>query len=277
MVHKSMIQSKDEENKYHLYNNTVELDFDDVKHSYSINGEKIIGTTSVLNVLNKPAIVPWAVKITVAHFESCLRPGVSYDEIQIKNMLEDAKMAHKRRSSNAMDVGTAVHDWIKNHIAGNKPPMPVNQLMQNAIGAFLKWEKDHKVKFLESERLLYSKKHNYAGTLDFIAQVDGKIKIGDFKTSTGIYDEYWFQVAAYLQAYLEEFPSQEVVGGIIVRIGKDGALEIGERKDKDGKILENGDYIADVKKNAAVFNAALTIYRRQNELKAEHPWVPWKK
>ena len=272
-----MVLNEEHVKKLKLYNDTVELMFDEDKHSYSINGTKIIGTTTALGVLHKPALLPWAVKMTITHLESCLKPGIIYDEIEIKNMLEDAKFAHKRRSSNAMDVGTGVHSWIQQHVAGLKPPMPVNQLMQNAIGAFLKWEKDHKVKFLESERLLYSKKHNYAGTLDFIAKVDGKIKIGDFKTSTGIYDEMWFQVAAYLQAYLEEFPSKEVVGGIIVRIGKDGALEIGERKDKDGKILENGDYIADVKKNAAVFNAALTIYRRQAELKAEHPWVPWKK
>ncbi len=263
--------------KLKLYNGTVELEFNEDTHSYLIDGKKIVGTTSVLGCLHKPAITPWAVKVTVAHIESVLRSGIIYDEIEIKNMLEDAKGAYRRHSTNAMDVGTMVHEWIASHVAGTTPPMPVNQLAQNAIGAFLRWEKDHKVKFLESERLLYSKKHNYAGTLDFIAKVDGKIKIGDFKTSTGIYDEMWFQVAAYLQAYLEEFPSKEVVGGIIVRIGKDGALEIGERKTKDGVVLENGDYIADVKKNAAVFNAALTIYRRLNELKDEKPWVPWKK
>jgi hypothetical protein len=52
--------------------------------------------------------------------------------------------------------------------------------------------------------------------------------IGDLKTSSGIYPEMLIQTSAYRFARTEEFPDEEYVGQIIVRVGQqDGALEIG--------------------------------------------------
>ena len=240
---------------YKLYNNTVDLVFDEEKHKYFVNDLPVDGTTGILSVINKPALMGWAVKVTVEFIESILKAGVALDEVQIKALLEGAKRAHRQKKTDAADIGTFVHDWIKDHIAGKNPPMPVNPLIKNAVDTFLAWEKDQKVEFLESERAIYSKKYGYAGTLDFIAKIDGKIVLGDFKTSSGIWDEYFLQIAAYQQAYLEEFPEKEIVGGVIVRVGKDGTLETKETADYD--------------KNVLGFNGALVLYRRLQELKNE--------
>ena len=48
-----------------------------------------------------------------------------------------------------------------------------------------------------------SKNHSYAGTLDVLAEFNGKLGILDLKTSKGIWGEYSLQVAAYAQAFNE--------------------------------------------------------------------------
>lgn len=247
-----------------LYNDSVHLLFDANKHLYTVDGKKVDGTTGILGVIAKPALMYWAVNVTIAYLQKCFQAGEMYDEVQIKKFFDGAKSAHRKKSSEAADIGTMVHNWIRDHIAGKKPKTPVNTIIKNAINQFLSWEKDHNVKFLESEKVVYSREHNYAGTLDFIAEVDGEIKIGDFKTSTGIWDEYWYQLAAYQQAYMEEYPGLKIAGGIIVRCGKDGSLEVAERTDYE--------------KNVIAFNSALALYRRINELKNEKPpYIPKKK
>ena len=248
--------------KYQLYNNTIELDFNEEKHLYTVDNKKVDGTTSALGIINKPALMYWAVNQAVAFFQNAIKPGVIYDEIQLKAMAEGMKFSHRKKSGDAMDIGKIVHDWIEKYIAGKNPSPIVNQQAKNSINKFLEWEKTNNVEFIESERIVYSKEYGYAGTLDFVAEMDGLdsnrvIVLGDFKTSSGIWDEYWFQLAAYQQAYLEENPTKNISGSVIVRIGKDATLEVKHSKAED--------YEA----NKDAFNSALIIHRRITTLKDE--------
>ncbi len=65
-------------------------------------------------------------------------------------------------------------------------------------------EKQHKVKFVSTERIVYSKKHDYIGKMDAEAMVDGKRVLVDFKTSSGLYNSVRMQTAAYQKADEEE-------------------------------------------------------------------------
>ena len=62
----------------------------------------------------------------------------------------------------------------------------------------------HDVQFLSSERVVYSRKHQYIGTMDFDAYVDGVLTAGDFKSSNGLYNTVRAQLSAYIQAAEEE-------------------------------------------------------------------------
>lgn len=53
-----------------------------------------------------------------------------------------------------------------------------------------------------------------------LSMVDGKLMILDWKTSRGIYDEYWLQMAAYVQSF-EELTGIKVDGVGILHI-RDG-------------------------------------------------------
>lgn len=237
--------------QYKLYKNTVLLDFDEEKHIYTVDGKKIEGVTGVTGVIAKPALIYWAVNQAIGYLQMALKPGKSYDELELKKLLEDAKFAHRKVTTTAGDIGTLVHEAIETYIKEGKITEPVNDKAKESFKQFVKWATDNKVKFLESERKLYSKEKGYAGTMDFYCEKQGKFFIGDTKTSSGIYDEMWFQTSGYQQAYQEE-TGAKVDGHIIVRVGKDGTIEV----------KENYEY----EKNVIAFNGALVLYRRIQEL-----------
>jgi hypothetical protein len=54
------------------------------------------------------------------------------------------------------------------------------------------------------EQQVLSPQLGFAGTIDRVTVIDGKRYLLDIKTSNGIYNSYWLQVAAYRQALLIE-------------------------------------------------------------------------
>lgn len=243
--------------KIKLYNDEIELCFEEKRHLYTVDNTKVAGVTGVTGVLNKPALVYWAVNKAVEYLDNTLEPGKAYDEIQLKKLLEEAKFAHRKASGDAADIGTIVHNWIESYIKGENPEPPINEKLKKSTQAFVKWTEENDVKFVLSEKKVYSRKYNFAGTLDFTAYI-GKRKqmvIGDVKTSTGVYPEMFFQTAAYQLARQEEHPEEKYYSNIIVRCGKDGTLEV----------VESRQY----KKNARCFLGLLAAYNRQSELKNE--------
>ena len=54
------------------------------------------------------------------------------------------------------------------------------------------------------EQQVLSPRLKFAGTIDRVCLINGKRYILDIKTSNGVYNSYWLQVAAYQQALLKE-------------------------------------------------------------------------
>src|SRR3990167_9002692 len=78
----------------------------------------------------------------------------------------------------AADFGTQIHDWAEHYIKfklGKEkmmPEMPEIKQVQVGVNAFLDWEKEYKVKFISSERIVYSKKYDFIGRMDIEAKID---------------------------------------------------------------------------------------------------------
>ena len=98
--------------EYPLYNGKIKLQFDDGRHIYSVKGKTVYGVTSIIGVLDKPALKYWAVNMAIESLEANLKPGVSLDEIQIRTLLFNAKKAHTVRLDKSADMGTLIHNWI---------------------------------------------------------------------------------------------------------------------------------------------------------------------
>ena len=228
-----------------------ELQFNEKSHRYTIDGKPLTGVTTILSVMVKPALIQWAANMSVAYVKEHLTDLKDLDEV-----LKVAKTAHRLKKEEAADVGTIAHKWIEDWINGENPaPDP---LVDHMTSNFVKWAEENKVEFIEAEKRVYSKVHWFAGTLDFLCKMNGKTYLGDLKTSSGIYDEYFYQTSAYQLALNEHDPDIKIDGHVIINCKKDGGF--------------NKKFSFDYDKNIKAFMGALAIYRRKGELEREKPW-----
>lgn len=220
---------------YPLYNGEIILEYDPIRHSYIVNGKPVLSVTAIVSILDKSeALMNWAVNKVKEFLEAQLVVGKVYDELEKQELLIEAVQAHKRHSRRAKDIGTFVHEWIQKYIESKikntpPPPLPLNQFIRKAVEAFLRWEQENKIQFLETERKIYSKAYEYAGTLDAEAVSNNKIFVIDFKTSNSIHPEYFLQTSAYTQARSEE-SGLKYDDPWVIKIGKDGTLETQQMK-----------------------------------------------
>lgn len=206
--------------KHYLYGGAIELSYDDSKHSYIVDGKKIISVTGV--AAPKPGLVYWAAKEASDYVRRNLIPGKALDEIEIAELCEAAKKAHTDKSSKAASIGTLAHQACEQFAKGEEHQPPVNERAKAAYDQFRAWFEAHKVKVHASETKVYHRAYEYAGTLDLDCDVDGERCIVDLKTSNAIYPEYDLQLAAYAKAREYEHLDVKYSKGIILRIPKDG-------------------------------------------------------
>lgn len=105
--------------------------------------------------------------------------------------------------------GTLVHETIESILIGEKPAIPLS--IEPSVRAFLEFvvTKNITVDPTYVEHRLASHEHRYAGTLDAIAMIGGKLGILDIKTSQEIYRDYNLQTAAYFNAMKGEVKGLE--------------------------------------------------------------------
>jgi len=103
----------------------------------------------------------------------------------------------------AAEWGTIVHEAVEKLLQEKEHTIPAKIAI--SVDEFQAWYKEKPFQLFDVEnnieRRVYDLKNGYAGTVDIIAEVNGKVSIIDVKTSTGIWKEYSLQTAAYLNAY----------------------------------------------------------------------------
>lgn len=241
---------------FKLYKNSVEIEFYETKHWYKHRGERktIISVTGAVGMVDKSTpLIIWAIKLTNAFLKEALLTAKPITS----DIIDEACKQHQIRKEEAASKGSEVHKWAEQYILGKNPEFPTDEKVLNGVTAFLSWVKDHNVKFKESERMIYSKKHDYVGTLDAIAVIGGKTSLIDFKTSNGVYNTMHYQVAGYQLAYEEETGKKLTGPRYIIRFDKDTGDFHVHNLDED-----SGAY----KKDGLAFLAALTLKKREKEL-----------
>lgn len=215
-----------------LYKGKVEVKFFPESHIYQVGGIRKTGVTTILGIVDKSrALVGWAVDL--------FRDFLLDAEGKItEEMIFTGSTLHEVRKQEAADLGTIIHAWceqyIKHKLGQNDikmPEMPEDKAVQVGVMAFLDWEKEHKVKFLSSERVVYSKKYDFIGTMDIEAKIDGKLCLVDLKSSNGLYNTVRLQTAAYVMADQEE-SGRKYDGRWAIRLAKETEKEYKTRMEK---------------------------------------------
>ena len=142
---------------------------------YTQDGKRVPGVTTVLRVVNKPALVPWANKLGLQGIDT------------------------RKYVDRLASVGTLAHYWIEGLLLTGKDPdlsewsQEQQDLDSNSVLKFLKWRGQHDLWVIETEKPLASETYRYGGTLDILADVDGRRGLIDIKTSKAIYDDHMYQ------------------------------------------------------------------------------------
>ncbi len=218
--------------------NTKQFLFDPIEHVYTLDGKRMYGVTTVLRVINKPALVPWSAKCVTDYIEQYAQSIGDIYQVS-KPLLKEAKVAHQKKKEDAGVKGTDVHAQIENII--NEAIKDSNGYIakeykdsDSQVTKFVEWALHKNVKFLASEQRLYSETLWCAGTADFICEIDGKLYIGDVKTSSGIYPEYFLQASAYARFAEEMGMYKGFHGVVIVNVKKTGGIDVQENYDIEG-------------------------------------------
>src|SRR3990172_6993113 len=167
-----------------LYGGKVHIDFYPDSHRYKKQGESnyLISVTTACGMLDKSRVlIKWATGLAKDFLLGQLKDiAKTTNEEIIQGLIERACGLHEERKQKAADIGTQVHEWAEKHIAGEKPPLPKDKNVLNGVMAFLKWLEENKIKFIASEKLVYSKKYDYVGLMDAAAIIKSKRYVIDF-------------------------------------------------------------------------------------------------
>lgn len=202
------------------------------------------GVTGSISIIDKSLyLIPWACKM---QHEQLLRTiptriraadgKVVIVELPIEDFAvisAECKTAHKNRLDDAADVGHLAHQALEDalkHAIENTGGIvlalvnpPTDERALSCCHAAMKWMAAHNVRWIATERKIYSRTHKYAGTLDGLCLVDScadylccegsptrphfknRLAVSDWKSSRALRVDYRYQTAAYLFALLEEF------------------------------------------------------------------------
>ena len=181
---------------------------------YEIDGLSLPSVTTILKIHNNPALNRWA-----------------------SNLGTELSEQYKEETA---EIGKQIHSYVARLIKG----IPIGKLewmqlsneIKNGIRAYERFRLQVKFEGMETEKMVYSVKYKFAGTLDAIGKI-GKDKIlVDFKTGERFYPSMFAQVTAYYKAHCEmtekDFPRIKEL--LVVNLNRNtGVPDIHQFKVKD--------------------------------------------
>lgn len=215
-----------------------EIQFSEGNHQYRVNKIPVPSVTTIIGVLNKPALIHWAAGLTAEYFikniPKIVSGELSFTEADAGEMYARAKTEHMRESAKATDIGSAAHDAIEQFVK-TRAPIPKPRIKTgkavhayNSVKRYEEWERQIGVKqVIGSEIKIYHPDYKYAGMVDLLLQLSTKENmVVDLKTSAAFYEpDMPLQLAAYAKGVEKTygFPIHRI--GILRISKKTGEME----------------------------------------------------
>lgn len=199
------------------------------------DGTLVPGVTTIINLLDKPALIQWAWKLG--------KEGKDW----------------KTERDSAGDIGTLVHElvmsyWTKEEVDLSGYTLEQCDMARTCAEKIHSWTDLEDIEPILVEIPLVSEVYKFGGQPDLYAKVNGKNRLIDIKTSSGIYDSHWLQNAAY---------------GILLRVARGFKVD-------EYQILwlpKHNDFACPLRTNLStekkIFKNLLKIYHYRQSIKKE--------
>lgn len=205
----------------------------DRRPAYTVNDVPVVRVSDVVDMLPKGGLPVWGMKVGMVGILELLRTDqlpdewmeVTLDDLRDKNhplmqKMKENELTTWQTRDKAATRGTSVHQGLEDWARMGWLPNPANFPPQEepyvrGVTAFIEAVQPEPV---EVELMVGSVRHGYAGRFDLLARTQEmevrtgprtvrKVPAGlgllDLKTSSGVYDSHFLQLAAYREA-LEE-------------------------------------------------------------------------
>ncbi len=199
-------------------------------------GQIVPGVTTIVGILNKPALVPWANKMGLKGIDT------------------------RKYVDDKADIGTLAHAKVIGGLTGQEVDVSDYSQQQidaadNACLSFYEWQKKHKLEIISAEEALVSEELKFGGKYDVFGVIDGVQELLDLKTGSGIWEEAYYQLGGYL-LLLEEQGRH---------VGQIRILNIPRTEDENFQEITLSKRMMELSKE--MFLDCLKIYNRQKEVK----------
>ncbi len=215
----------------------VKIDFNEPHIVYrKKNGTVVVGVTTALNKLAKPALPLWGFNQgREPRFgsipEAALATGFDLNNPNIEEAISWAFSVGQERKNQSLygkrdkaaEIGTVAHEILHQREKGfeidnSNIQKEVWKLALECVKSHDKWFEDQSIKTILFEKDFVSEKKSYGGTLDKLAEINGELSLLDYKTGKDIYEENFIQLTAYINLAIEQ--GYPVKRGIAINMPK---------------------------------------------------------
>ena len=196
---------------------------------YLVDGVRYQRVTTALGIINKPALIPWAKRTTLAKVGETLLDPVVRGELLValeespgeyegfvERLLTRAGKATDEVRDESAGRGTAIHALVQEALFS-----PESAEEEPAIHSARAFITEYGITVCDLERVVWDDFHAIAGTIDGVGWRGDKLVIWDWKTGSHLYWEAALQLAAYAFC-LERLTGVEVHEAFGVRLPQEG-------------------------------------------------------
>ena len=145
------------------------------------DGKRVPGVTTILGVIAKPHLIPWANRLGLEGVDST------------------------KYTSEAATIGTLAHDMVHEYLDPSDEhkvdfthySISQVQLAEQCLESFYEWLALNPIEVIFLEKAIVSEAFQYGGCIDCYCRINGKFVLLDFKTGSGIYPDMAYQLAGY--------------------------------------------------------------------------------
>lgn len=195
-------------------------------YRHPVTGIAVPSVTTVIGLARSQMLEAWRTRMVAE--AAAGRPDLLLRRIEELGYRETARRLADVPTNKALaaaSIGDEVHTWLEAVAKGEVEP-EVSQEAQGFVDSVKRWLDEHQPEWLAIEQTVFSGEvggtPGYAGTFDWIARIDERVVLGDWKTGRFVHNEVAMQLVALgrcpeiVSADGDSKPMPEIDGAVVV-------------------------------------------------------------